>query len=270
MTPLLETAGLTVRIAGEVVCAGLDLTIMPGESWALMGRNGVGKTTLLQHLGGLRQDHDGSLRLGGDSIGSLTPRTRARRVALLLQHSSRGFGASVLQTVLTGRHPHLAPLAWEGSTDLAIAQRSLADMGLARLADRSLDTLSGGELRRVEVARLLTQHCRVSLLDEPLNHLDLAHQASCLRVLAARCVTPERAMMMVVHDLNVAYHACSHWLILEGAGCWHAGSRESLSDPALLSRAYGHAIDRIQTASGALFLPDYGSPLAEPPRPAAG
>ena len=89
-------------------------------------------------------------------------------------------------------------------------------------------------------------------------------------MLAARCVTPERAMMMVVHDLNVAYHACSHWLILEGAGCWHAGSRESLSDPALLSRAYGHAIDRIQTASGALFLPDYGSPLAEPPRPAAG
>ena len=96
MTPLLETAALTVRVAGKAVCVGLELKISPGESWALMGRNGVGKTTLLQHLGGLRQDHDGSLRLGGDTIGSLTPRRRARRVALLLQHSSRGFGASVL------------------------------------------------------------------------------------------------------------------------------------------------------------------------------
>lgn len=269
MTPLLETAALTVRVAGKAVCVGLELKISPGESWALLGRNGVGKTTLLQHLGGLRHDHDGSVWLGGDAIGSLTPRMRARRVALLLQHSDPGFGASALQTVLTGRHPYLAPLAWEGSADLAIARRSLADMGLARLADRSLDTLSGGELRRVEVARLLTQQGRISLLDEPLNHLDLAHQAGCLRVLAARCVTPERAMLMVVHDLNVAHHACSHWLILEGAGRWHAGSRESLSDPALLSQAYGHPIDRIETASGPLFRPDYGPPLAEPLSPAA-
>jgi iron complex transport system ATP-binding protein len=264
---LLETSALTVRIAGERVCTGLELSIGPGECWALLGRNGVGKTTLLHHLAGLRHDHDGSIRLDGDDIRGLTPRMRARRVALLLQHSDRGFGARVLQTVLTGRHPHLAPLNWEGPSDLAIAQRSLAEMGLTRLADRTIDTLSGGELRRVEIARLLAQQCPISLLDEPLNHLDLAHQATSLGVLAAHCVTAERAMLMAIHDLNVAYHACSHWLLLDGAGRWHAGSRDSLSDPALLSRVYDHTIARIETASGPLFRPDYGPTADRTARP---
>ena len=263
MKTLLAAKGLTARIAGKPVCTGLDLAIRPGESWALLGRNGVGKTTLLHHLAGLRHDHRGQIRLGDDEIGSLSPRTRARRVALLLQHSDRGFGASVLETVLTGRHPYLGALDWEGPSDLAIARRSLTDLGLEHLAERTLDSLSGGELRRVEVARLLTQQCPVSLLDEPLNHLDLAHQATCLQALATRCVTAGRALLMVVHDLNIAYRACNRWLLLDGAGRWHAGSRDSIGDPALLSEAYGHAIERIDNPSGPLFRPDYGRPLTD-------
>ena len=126
---------------------------------------------------------------------------------------------------------------------------------MTSLTERPLDTLSGGELRRVEIARLLAQQCPVSLLDEPLNHLDLGHQADCLKVLKANCATAERALLMVVHDLDIAWNACRHWLILEGEGNWHAGPREQLAEPALLSQAYGHPINRIETASGPLFRP---------------
>jgi len=257
VSELLRVRQLSLRIGGNSVCERLDLGIRCGESWALLGRNGVGKTTLLHHLAGVRHDHSGEIFAGDARLQDLRPRERARRIALLLQHSNPGFGANVLETVLTGRHPHLPTLAWEGADDLAVAHRAMAALDLAQLAERPLATLSGGELRRVEIARLLTQECPLALLDEPLNHLDLAHQAACLRVLQERCVTAERGMLAVVHDLNVAYHACTHWLILDGDGEWHAGRREALAEPALLSRTYHHPIRRIDTEAGPLFHPEY-------------
>lgn len=257
MNPLLAARGLSLQIGGKSVCEGLDLAIRGGESWALLGRNGVGKTTLLHHLAGLRGGHTGVIELGGERLGDIAPRARARRLAVLLQHSNAGFGGTVLETVLTGRHPHLAMLAWEGPGDLALAHQAIAAVGLQGFAERMLHTLSGGELRRVEIARLLTQGCPLALLDEPLNHLDLAHQATCLRALRAHCTMRGHALLMVVHDLNVAYHACDHWLILTGDGRWQAGSREQLADPSLLSLAYAHPIVRVDGGNGPLFYPAY-------------
>lgn len=253
MSSLLQIDGLSARIGQQTVCEGLELSIRAGQSWALLGRNGAGKTTLLHSIAGLYTGHSGKILLDGIELQALSPRERARQIAVLLQHSSRGFGASVLETVLSGRHPHLSPLAWEGASDLAIARRYIAALDLDPLADRSLATLSGGELRRVEIARLLTQQGRLSLLDEPLNHLDLAYQAGCLHALATNCVSDTRAMLMVLHDLNFAYRACDHWLILDGRGGWHAGPRHNLADPALLSAVYGHPIRRIDTDDDPLF-----------------
>lgn len=255
MSGLLEARQLSIRIGRQAVCDRLDLTLKANQSWALLGRNGAGKTTLLHHLAGLRGDHGGIIRLGQDPLDEVAPRTRARQIGILLQHSGQGFGASVLETVLSGRHPHLATLAWEGPSDLAIARACIAELGLDDLAERSLETLSGGELRRVEIARLLAQQSPLSLLDEPMNHLDLAHQAACLRILQSECVNAKRAMLLVVHDLNLAYRACDHWLILNGDGSWHAGPRDALCDPVLLGGAYGHPISRIDCEKGPLFLP---------------
>ena len=257
MKALLETRDLEIRIAGHAVCQGLHLQVHRGESWALLGPNGAGKTTLLHGLAGLHASSRGSVLLDGDPIGRLKPRERARRVALLLQHSSTGFGGTALDAVLSGRHPHLSAFAWEGPGDLEIARRAMQELALTGVAGRSLETLSGGELRRVEIARLLAQQCPLTLLDEPLNHLDLTQQTLCLNVLTSRSVTPERGMLMVVHDLNIAYRACRHWLLLDGAGGWYAGPREQMSDCALLSRVFRHPIERIDTARGPLFMPEH-------------
>jgi iron complex transport system ATP-binding protein len=257
LSTLLQVNGLSVDIGRQTVCRRLDLTVRAGECWAVLGRNGAGKTTLLHHLAGLRGGHTGSILLDGRRLDGYAPRARAQRIGILLQHSTRGFGASVLQTVLTGRHPHLSTFAWEGAEDLAIAHREITALGLDALVDRPLETLSGGELRRVEIARLLTQRSRLALLDEPMNHLDLAHQARCLRVLRHAFVSAQHALLMIVHDLNLALHACDRWLILDGAGGWQAGPRETLSDPALLSRAFGHPIRRADTDSGPVLLPEF-------------
>jgi iron complex transport system ATP-binding protein len=184
----------------------------------------------------------------------LRPRPRARTLGILFQHSSPGFGASVLETVLAGRHPHLGTFEWEGAEDLAIASHWIDRLGLGGLAQRPCDRLSGGELRRVEIARLLTQQPLLSLLDEPLNHLDLAQQGAVLRLLGEACSGPGRALLMAVHDLNQAYRACDHWLLLDGSGGWLAGTREAIARPELLSRAFGCRIERADSAAGPLFM----------------
>lgn len=257
MNRLLQVNDLNVDIAGQQVCDHLCLTINAGQCWALLGRNGTGKTTLIQHLGGLSTTPPGTIHLADNELRTLTPRARAQRIGILLQHSSRGFGASVFETVLSGRHPHLPTFAWEDVEDRTIAARAITQLGLESLMGRSLDTLSGGELRRVELARLLAQQAPLSLLDEPMNHLDLAYQAASLKVLRQNCVNSQRAMLMVLHDLNLAYRACDHWLILLGGGRWRAGKRDALTDPALLSEAYGHPVERIDTENGAVFLPSF-------------
>lgn len=254
MSVLLTAEEIDVTVGGCRVCRRLSLQIRPGESWALLGANGSGKTTLLHTLAGLRPLAAGALRIGDASLADLGPRERARRIAVLLQHSSRGFGARVIETVLTGRHPHLAPLAWEDASDLAIAQAAIAELGLAKLSERPLTTLSGGELRRVEIARLLAQQAPLNLLDEPLNHLDLAHQATCLQVLRRHCVDAAHALLMVMHDLNLAYQACDHWLLLFGDGDWLAGTRDDVADPALLRRAFGPHLAVVDGAGGPAFL----------------
>lgn len=257
MTALLEARKLTVSIGDRVLCAALDLCLEERQSWAVLGPNGIGKSTLLRHLAGLSPGVNHKLYCAGDPLDRLTPRQRAQRIGLLLQHSDRGFGASVLDTVLTGRHPHLPHFAWEGRNDLAIARQSLADLDLAALADRPLDQLSGGELRRVDIARLLTQQPRIALLDEPLSHLDLGHQANCLKVLTARFIGHRRTLLMVLHDLNVAYRICDHWLLLGRDGAWRAGRREHLADPETLHAVFDHPILRLDGPDGPWFQPRF-------------
>jgi iron complex transport system ATP-binding protein len=254
--PLLQIEALDLEIGDAIVCKALQLEIGTGQSWAILGRNGVGKSTLLHCLAGLLPASGGTVCINGQPIDTMIPRQRAQRLAVLLQHSDPGFGASVRETVLGGRHPHRRhALAWESADDLAIVDRCLEDSELSGLAERALSTLSGGELRRVEIARLLAQDCPVSLLDEPLNHLDFAHQAKLLALLGRHCVGDRRSMLMVVHDLNVAYRHCDHWLLLGGQGEWHAGPRETLADSGRLSAAFGHPIERLDTSRGPVFLP---------------
>lgn len=255
MTVLLAAESLHVRIGDTIVCDSLQLELRQGESWALLGRNGVGKSTLLLCLAGLFPPAQGRIQITGTATSALSPRQRAQRVAVLLQQSDAGFGASVRETVLNGRHPHhQSLLAWETIHDQAIAERCLHDVGMHALADRALTTLSGGELRRVEIARTLAQECPLTLFDEPLNHLDFAHQSSILRLLGKRCSDQGHAALMVLHDLNVAFRHCDHWLVLDGNGSWQAGPRTELADPELLSSAYAHPITRVDTASGTVFL----------------
>lgn len=256
VAPLLAVLDLSVSIGGKTVVTGLNLALRPGERLILLGRNGVGKTTLLHTLAGLREPDAGEIRLAGQSYKTHGPRGAARLRGLLPQHQGDAFAASVLETVLIGRHPHCSRWDWESAADEAQAREALAAVGLAGLAARSIHTLSGGERQRVALATLLAQQPALYLLDEPLAHLDLNHQIAVLEGMSRRVRDEQATLVMVLHDINLAARFCDRALLLHGDGEYELGASHTLLDAPRLTRLYGHPLRVIEADGRRWFVPE--------------
>ncbi len=236
--PVLQTDQLSVRIGQVQVVDKLDLAIRPTEFWGLLGRNGVGKTTLLKSLAGVYPAQSGQVLLDGQPIAQLGRRGIARRLGMLIQHTRYAFEASCEETALVGRHPHLTAWRRETRADRMLAHQALDDVGLTKLAERSCMDLSGGESRRLALATLLVQDPTIMLLDEPTNHLDPANQVTILNVIGQKVRHNQRAAIMALHEVNLATCYCSHILLLYGDGQWQAGPTDQLLTADNLSRLY--------------------------------
>jgi iron complex transport system ATP-binding protein len=256
--PLLEAERLALQVGERWLCCEFSLSLAPGECLALLGPNGAGKTTLLHTLAGLREPSVGQVRLGGLPYAAWSALEAARFRGLLPQQQPDHFGASVLETVLIGRHPHLGRWGWETTEDEAIARRALADVGLQGFETRDVLTLSGGERQRVAIATLLAQSPQLFLLDEPLNHLDLHYQIATLELFRSivRGGDTRHGVVMVLHDINLAARYADHIILLDGCGGVKAGDRDSVLRADLLSQAFGHPLRRFESEGRVLFLPD--------------
>ena len=246
---------LYLRIGSIEVAADLSLELAPGEFWGLLGPNGIGKTTLLKCLAGLLTPASGQVLLESRDIKELPRKLVARHLGMLQQHTVYVFDSSVLQTVLTGRHPHLAYWEREGPNDLQLARDALKAVELDGFAERSVTDLSGGEARRLAFAALLVQDPEIMLLDEPTNHLDLRHQVQIMGMIRDRIRHGGFTAIAALHDINLAACYCSHILMLLGNGGWAAGRREAMLNETSLEKLYGCPVEMIQGKHGARFHP---------------
>ncbi len=254
-SPLLTTQSLAVQVGRNNVCTALDLKINPGESWCILGRNGAGKTTLLHSLAGLRSVHSGQIKINGTTLGKLSRRHIAQHLGLLPQDHDDAFPATVLETALTGRHPWLQAWQWESAQDIEKAQATLSAVGLVGFEKRNTATLSGGERRRLGIATLLTQNPQLLLLDEPTNHLDMHHQVRILNLLKKILQESNKAMIVVLHDLNLAIRFCTHFLLLFGDGESLQGSAKDILTQGNLEALYDHPLETVQGPHGRIWLP---------------
>lgn len=254
MSALLEARGLTVSIAGKQVCRALDLAVAAGDCVGLLGPNGVGKTTLLHSLAGLRPMDAGEVWLDGAPLASLPRRQVAQRLGLLMQQPEDSLPATVLETALIGRHPHLDFWRWESHGDVAIARRALKTVGLEGLEQRAQTALSGGERRRLDLATILTQDPRVFLLDEPAGQLDLHHQLGLLGQLQRLSTQEGRAVVMSLHDINLAARFCNRIVMLFGEGEAAVGAAVEMLTPERLSRLYRVPVRAVPWEGGRAYF----------------
>ena len=256
MTALLEARHLAVDVGGRRVVAALDLALAAGERLAILGRNGAGKSTLLATLAGLRAPAAGEVRLAGASYAALGPRTAALHRAWLGQGPADPFGSTVLETALTGRHPHLGRWDWESPRDGEIARGALAAVGLDGMETRAVHTLSGGERQRLAIATLLTQAAPLYLLDEPLSHLDLNHQMAVLELFAGAARDCGAGVVMVLHDPALAHRFCDRAVLVFGDGRTASGTVDELLTAETLSELYGYRLRQLEDRGHRCFIPE--------------
>lgn len=251
---LIQCKKITVNIANKNVCKNLDLAIKPGQVWGILGRNGVGKTTLLHTLAGLRKTDSGQILLNTTNIKDISRKKIAQTLGLLLQQSEESFPSSVIDTVLTGRHPHIDNWSWESNKDLEIAKKALETVQMLDMANRSVDQLSGGEKQRVAIASLIAQAPQLYLLDEPNSHLDLKHQMQLLGYFSELANNTHTSTIMTLHDINLAQQYCTHLILLYGNGKVLSGAIDELLTEKTLSELYQYPLHKINTEFGALFI----------------
>lgn len=253
--PMLALRGVVIRAGARLLIEDLTLDIGGGELWCVLGPNGSGKSSLLHALAGLRAPQAGVIAFCGRPWAQWPAREAALRRGLLLQQQTDAFSASVLETVLTGRHPHIGRFGWESGHDARCATEALARMDLAALAARDVRSLSGGERQRVALATLLAQDPALMLLDEPTAHLDLAHQVHAFEHLAALVRDEGRSVVFATHDCNLAARFATHALLLDGRGGTIAGPASEVLQAAQLSRIFGFALARLDSPEAGGFVP---------------
>ncbi len=251
----LACQSVDVSIAGKIICSQMDLKLMPGQFWGLLGPNGIGKTTLLKCMAGLDPPDSGLVLLENQAIDKLPRRAIARLLGMLQQHTVYIFDASVLETAMTGRHPHLGYWEREGPQDKQKALAAIRAVDLEGFESRSVTGLSGGEARRLAFASLIVQEPAILLLDEPTNHLDMKHQIRIMNHVEMQIAEEQRSAMVAMHDVNLAARYCSHILMLFGDGDWQAGPVNELLNLENLERLYQCPVESVQTSGGRRFLP---------------
>lgn len=258
-SPLLLSEKIRVAVPGRVLVDGLDLSLQRGEFIAVLGRNGTGKTLSLLTLAGLLAAAGGEIRLCGRPLAAMSRRDIARRLALLPQDTEDIFPATVMDTALIGRHPHVARLSWESGEDRDVARAALEAAGIRDLADRDVLSLSGGERRRLAIAQILTQEPDVYLLDEPTNHLDPQHQLDALRIFRA-AADRGAGIIASLHDVNLAARFADRCLLLFGDGRWELGPAGEILDEARLAAVYAVSMEAIEWRGGRVFVAGDRSP----------
>ena len=248
---ILDIQGLVFSYNSHPVLDEVRFSLRAGELLAILGPNGVGKTTLLKCINAIHRPRAGSIMLDGRDLLRMTPGRIARDVGYVAQRTEAA-RLTVFDAVLMGRTPHIRWKVSEG--DLRMVDAVLDSLGLKALALRHIDRLSGGELQKVAVARTLVQEPRLLLLDEPTSSLDLKNQVAIMGLV--RRVVDEHgiAAAMTMHDLNTALRHADSFLLLKD-GAIHAHGPASDMTGEMVEEVYGLAVDRVEVAGRPFIIP---------------
>ncbi len=238
--PILEARSLSHRygVSAPEVLRDVTFTIERGELAGIVGPNGAGKSTLLGLLAGFAKPSAGEIALLGRPLGQWRRLDLARKVAYVPQAVPPDVTFTALEVALAGRHPHVGWLGFESANDLAVARRALARLDAARLEDRRLCELSGGEQARVLVARALAQEPELLLLDEPTAFLDVGHRLDLYDRLREENRDRGLTVLVVTHDLNLASEYCGRLLLLDRGALVADGAPSAVLTAERISEVY--------------------------------
>ena len=226
---LLETTDLAIGHGSVRLAEQLAIQLHAGSLTALMGPNGIGKSTLLLTLAGLQKPLNGHAFLSGQDVHTMAAKERARKIALVTTRRTDAALLTVEALVGLGRHPWTGPWGRFSAADKEAVERAMDQADIMHLRDRSVEHCSDGERQKVVIARALAQETPLLLLDEPTAFLDLPNRAAIVRLLRDKAATDVRAVLFSTHDLQLALDLCDRLLLMRGKeGVWQGTPQEAL------------------------------------------
>ncbi|MFF5016052.1 ABC transporter ATP-binding protein [Streptomyces sp. NPDC001165] len=253
----LSAENVTLAYDQRVIAEQLSVEIPDNSFTVIVGPNACGKSTLLRALSRMLRPTEGRVLLDGQVIQSMPAKKVARTLGLLPQSSIAPDGITVADLVGRGRYPHQGILRQWSAEDERVVQESMAQTGVAELADRYVDELSGGQRQRVWIAMALAQQTPLLLLDEPTTYLDIQHQIDVLDLCAELHETQGRTLVAVLHDLNHAARYATHLIALRGGEVIAEGAPNDIVTAELVEEVFGLRCQIIDD-------PETGTPLVVP------
>jgi iron complex transport system ATP-binding protein len=253
----LTLENISLAYGKNTVVQDLSFRVAPGEMVGLIGPNGSGKSTVIRALSRIITPASGRLFLGGRNIVEISRAELARLMGVVPQIAILPGTFSAFEIVLMGRNPHLGFLRHESAHDIEVAWRAMEMTRTECFAMRRVNELSGGEIQRVVIARVLAQEPKSVLLDEPTASLDISHQVDVLDLIKRLCREISLTVVIVLHDLNLATQYCDR-LVLMKEGRLHAqGTPNDVINARNIKEVYG-AEDCVYPH------PDSGAPVVLP------
>lgn len=212
---ILNTHNLTLGFGNRTFVKNLSMQFEPGQIWGIFGPNGAGKTTLLHTLAGLHCANTGNVSLDEKSIHQIKSKDRAKKIGVLLQDTDFPFPSTVLEAAMIGRFPYQRHWFYDHKDDQDAVMEALKKVTLHEFIDRDVQTLSGGEKRRLALATLLAQDPDIFLLDEPTNHLDIEQQLQLFEIIKRQAREFNKTIIMILHDLPFIQRFCEHLIVFD-------------------------------------------------------
>jgi len=236
---MIEMKSASFRYRQDWVLRDLSFRIEKGEFIGVIGPNGSGKTTLLKLLCGLLFPQRGEVLFEHTSLKKIHRPEIAKKIAVVPQETLSLFPFRVMEIVLMGRSPYLGHLMFERAIDLDVAKRAMEWTGTLPLSERPIDELSGGERKRVFIARALAQESAVLLLDEPTASLDIHHQVDFLDLILNLNHQKGLTVVMASHDINLASEFCHRLILLKGGTIHELGQPREVITRENIEEVYG-------------------------------
>ncbi|MFS8542952.1 MAG: ATP-binding cassette domain-containing protein, partial [Limnochordales bacterium] len=244
------------RYGTKTVLDGVSVAVEPGRLTSFIGPNGAGKSTLLSIMTRLVPADGGQVWLDGRELGRWDSRELARRISVLRQFNHVPLRLTVRELVAFGRFPHSQGRLTKA--DEAAVNRALAAMELWDIQHKLLDQLSGGQRQRAFIAMVVAQETDYVFLDEPLNNVDMRHAVQVMKLLRRLVDEEGRAVVVVMHDINLAVHYSDHVVALKEGGVVYDGPARDVMEPATLKDVFDIdvAVGEIQSCRVCVYFAD--------------
>lgn len=234
---MLEIKNLSVGFGQRLVLDNVSFGLRPHRLTALVGCNGSGKSTLLNCIN-QQLPYTGTITQDGKDLSRIPPRERAKSIAILPQTLPSPH-ITAWELAAFGRNPYLDFTGRLRAVDKEAVASALRDADALELAERYVDTLSGGEKQRVLLAMILAQNTPIALLDEPTAHMDLGYEAAFLDLLQRLKQEREKTFLVILHDLTQAVRYADDLIVLDGGTVVFAGSKEECLEREILEKTFG-------------------------------